>query len=114
MGNLEKRIGELEVRLDQAGGVQAGPREKGLARDRALHERVRECAQEDPELYVRYENALDAHLEAIEVVHVRSRVRTETTETAGETEVLETMEAVRTYEQLARIERLLLGEDEDG
>ncbi len=102
MGNLEKRIGNLEVRSAIAAG--------GHPRDRALHERVRECVLDDPELYVRYEDALDAHLEAIEELRTRERTRSEP---AGETEVLETMEAMRTYEQLGRIERLLLGEDQE-
>lgn len=91
------RLGRLEAR--QIGSV--GDREQEFARDRALQERVRACVKEDPELYTRYQNALDAFLDAEE----GARVRGEDPEDNPEV-----LEAIRAYEQ---IERLLLGEEDE-
>lgn len=97
---LSNRIGQLEAR--QAGGVD----QEKFARERAKQEKIKECARENREGYVRYQDAIDGVLEAIEEARVRSETTGEDPEDAPEVQ-----EAILAYEQ---IERLLLGEDDEG
>lgn len=101
---MSRRLtGRLE-RLEARQGVGAD-REEEFARDRALHQRIQECAREDPELYRRYQDSLDEHLFALE----RARVRSRTTGDDPE-EDPEVLAATRAYEE---IEARLLDENND-